>query len=310
MVAGLLGAGPRDPAGELLVGLDDGDDAAVVRHRRRHRPSSPPPTSSPRSSTTPYDWGRIAAANALSDVYAMGGTPLVARQPARLAPRRAAVRAGRRGAARRPGRGAARPAATSPAGTASTTRSPSTAWRSPAWSTRTRLLRNDAGRAGPAADPDQAARASACSTAGTRPPARSSPQAVAAMTDAQPGRRAGRGRRRRPVRHRRHRLRPARPPATSWPGPAASPPWSTRAAVPVPGRRPGGAARRLRHRRHPAQPRLGAPARRPRPRSARTRLLLLADAQTSGGLLLAGEIPGHPVIGELVPRGDTLLVVR
>ena len=25
-----------------------------------------------------YDWGRIAAANALSDVYAMGGTPLVA----------------------------------------------------------------------------------------------------------------------------------------------------------------------------------------------------------------------------------------
>ncbi len=31
-------------------------------------------------------------------------------------------------------------------------------------------------------------------------------------------------------------------------------------------------------------------------------LLLLADAQTSGGLLLAGEIPGATVIGELVPR--------
>ena len=30
-------------------------------------------------------------------------------------------------------------------------------------------------------------------------------------------------------------------------------------------------------------------------------LLLLADAQTSGGLLIAGEIPGAPVIGELVP---------
>ena len=28
--------------------------------------------------------------------------------------------------------------------------------------------------------------------------------------------------------------------------------------------------------------------------------LLLADAQTSGGLLVAGEIPGAPVIGELV----------
>jgi selenide,water dikinase len=32
--------------------------------------------------------------------------------------------------------------------------------------------------------------------------------------------------------------------------------------------------------------------------------LLLADAQTSGGLLLAGEVPGAPVIGRLVPRGD------
>ena len=29
-------------------------------------------------------------------------------------------------------------------------------------------------------------------------------------------------------------------------------------------------------------------------------LVLLADAQTSGGLLVAGELPGHPVIGELV----------
>ena len=29
-------------------------------------------------------------------------------------------------------------------------------------------------------------------------------------------------------------------------------------------------------------------------------LLLLADAQTSGGLLIAGEVPGYPVIGELV----------
>src|ERR1700692_3607932 len=26
----------------------------------------------------PYDWGRIAAANALSDVYAMGGRPVLA----------------------------------------------------------------------------------------------------------------------------------------------------------------------------------------------------------------------------------------
>jgi selenide, water dikinase len=38
-------------------------------------------------------------------------------------------------------------------------------------------------------------------------------------------------------------------------------------------------------------------------------LILLADAQTSGGLLVAGELPGHPVIGELVPgEGPTLLI--
>jgi len=43
-----------------------------------------------------------------------------------------------------------------------------------------------------------------------------------------------------------------------------------------------------------------------------TELLLLADAQTSGGLLIAGEIPGAPVIGEFVPRraDGTTLVLR
>lgn len=30
-------------------------------------------------------------------------------------------------------------------------------------------------------------------------------------------------------------------------------------------------------------------------------LLMLADAQNSGGLLVAGELPGVPVIGELTP---------
>jgi selenide, water dikinase len=39
-------------------------------------------------------------------------------------------------------------------------------------------------------------------------------------------------------------------------------------------------------------------------------LLLLADAQTSGGLLVAGELPGAPVIGELIPRIDSALVIR
>jgi len=38
-------------------------------------------------------------------------------------------------------------------------------------------------------------------------------------------------------------------------------------------------------------------------------LLLLADAQTSGGLLVAGELPGYPVVGELVPHAQHLLQV-
>jgi len=39
-------------------------------------------------------------------------------------------------------------------------------------------------------------------------------------------------------------------------------------------------------------------------------LLLLADAQTSGGLLVAGELPGGTVIGELIPRRDSVLIIR
>jgi selenide,water dikinase len=38
--------------------------------------------------------------------------------------------------------------------------------------------------------------------------------------------------------------------------------------------------------------------------------LLLADAQTSGGLLVAGEVPGGVVIGELRPRDTAMVVVR
>jgi selenide,water dikinase len=45
------------------------------------------------------------------------------------------------------------------------------------------------------------------------------------------------------------------------------------------------------------------------PRVGELDRLLLADAQTSGGLLVAGEVPGAPVIGELLPRGEAVLVV-
>jgi selenide, water dikinase len=39
-------------------------------------------------------------------------------------------------------------------------------------------------------------------------------------------------------------------------------------------------------------------------------LLLLADAQTSGGLLVAGEIAGAPVIGHLIERAGPAVIVR
>jgi len=60
----------------VLVGLDDGDDAAAVL-------VGDVAVLSTADFFTPvvddaYDWGRIAAANALSDIYAMGGRPVVA----------------------------------------------------------------------------------------------------------------------------------------------------------------------------------------------------------------------------------------
>ncbi len=77
VVRGMSGAQPRDPAGELLVGLEDGDDAAVVRLEGGTALIATTDFFTP-VVDDPYDWGRIAATNALSDVYAMGGRPVVA----------------------------------------------------------------------------------------------------------------------------------------------------------------------------------------------------------------------------------------
>jgi selenide,water dikinase len=73
VVSGLVGqAGP-----DLIVGIDDGDDAAVVRLDDHTAVVVTADFFTPVVDDA-YDWGRIAAANALSDVYAMGGRPLVA----------------------------------------------------------------------------------------------------------------------------------------------------------------------------------------------------------------------------------------
>jgi selenide,water dikinase len=73
MVAGL----DSQWAPQLIVGLDHGDDAAVVRLSGDQVLISTADFFGP-VVDDPFDWGRIAAANALSDVYAMGGTPVVA----------------------------------------------------------------------------------------------------------------------------------------------------------------------------------------------------------------------------------------
>jgi len=78
IVAGLGGTGLSGPGmAEMIVGLESGDDAAVVRIAGGQAVIVTADFFTPVVDDA-YDWGRIAAANALSDVYAMGGTPIVA----------------------------------------------------------------------------------------------------------------------------------------------------------------------------------------------------------------------------------------
>ena len=62
---------------DLLVGKETSDDAGVIRVRKDLALIQTVDFFTPMVNN-PYDFGKIAAANALSDVYAMGGTPLTA----------------------------------------------------------------------------------------------------------------------------------------------------------------------------------------------------------------------------------------
>jgi selenide,water dikinase len=85
VVATLTTRNPGPANAELLVGLDTGDDAAAVRLDDTDKTGN---TGNIAILATAdfftavvddaYDWGRIAAANALSDIYAMGGRPVLA----------------------------------------------------------------------------------------------------------------------------------------------------------------------------------------------------------------------------------------
>ena len=114
--------------GDLLVGAAEGDDAAVLRLDDERALVLTTDFFTP-IVDDPGDWGRIAAANALSDVYAMGGRPLLALNltawPGETLPLSSSPTCCAAGRRSRVGR-----AAWSSAGTPSTTPSPSTGWRS------------------------------------------------------------------------------------------------------------------------------------------------------------------------------------
>jgi selenide, water dikinase len=303
-VAGLVGRGPRDPAATLLVGLDDGDDAAVVQL----------PNGTALVATTdfftpvvddPYDWGRIAAANALSDVYAMGGTPLVALNllcwPRDVLPFSLAAEV------LRGGLDVASAAGCHVAGGHSVDDpEPKYGMAVTGLVDPVSLLRNDAGRAGL---PLTLTKPLGIGVLNSRHKQTGEVfgQAIDAMTtlnrDASVAAVAAGVRAATDVTGfglLGHLLKLARASGVTAVVDAAAVPYLDGAREALrDGYVSGGTRRNLDWVRPHASFAVGE-----------DEALLLADAQTSGGLLLVGEIPGHPVIGELVPAADVLVQVR
>src|SRR6266436_3389308 len=73
----LKGSLPGRRYADLMVGTDTSDDAAVYRLNETQAVVATTDFFMP-IVDDPFDFGRIAATNALSDVYAMGGTPIMA----------------------------------------------------------------------------------------------------------------------------------------------------------------------------------------------------------------------------------------
>jgi selenide, water dikinase len=73
----ILQTNSADSYSHLLVGNESSDDAAVFQINGEHAVISTTDFFLPIVDDA-FDFGRIAAANAISDVYAMGGTPLMA----------------------------------------------------------------------------------------------------------------------------------------------------------------------------------------------------------------------------------------
>jgi selenide, water dikinase len=76
-IGALLSQIPQTPDPRVLVGFDHSDDAGVLRVRDDLAIVSTVDFFTP-IVDDPFDFGRIAATNALSDIYAMGATPVSA----------------------------------------------------------------------------------------------------------------------------------------------------------------------------------------------------------------------------------------
>lgn len=298
-----------DAEGGLVVGVEHGDDAAAVRIH-----AAPDGTGRVVILTTdfftpvvddPYDWGRIAATNALSDVYAMGGTPVVGvnllgwprdRLPFELA---AEVMRGGADACAEAGAHLA-------GGHSIDDPEPKYGLAVTGLGDPDRLLRNDAARAGlpltltkplglgvlnnrHKATGERFEEAIAVmSTLNKDASAAAVAAGLRAATDVTGFGLLG------------HLMKMMRASGTTAVLDAAAVPYVDGARQSLAeGFVPGGSRRNLDW----VRPHLDSDL-------DEDELVLLADAQTSGGLLVVGELPGHPVIGEVVAGGDTLLRVR
>jgi selenide, water dikinase len=300
--AGLDG-GAAGGTGELLVGAVAGDDAAVYRLDDARALVLTTDFFTPIVDDA-RDWGRVAAANALSDVYAMGGRPLVALNltawPNATLPLELLAEVLRGGA-----EVAAEAGCLVVGGHSIDDPEPKYGLAVTGLGDPDRLLRNDAGRPGTPltltkplglgvlnnrhkATGDVFPEAVATMTTLNRDASRAAVAAgITCATDVTGFGLLG------------HLLKLVRASGVSAVVESSAVPYldDVRESL-ANGFVPGGSRRNLDW-----------------VRSAVTcevdddELLLLADAQTSGGLLVAGELPCHPVVGELV-AGPPAITVR
>lgn len=300
----VLGDLPMSRAGgDLLVGVETGDDGAAVRIEGGRALIATADFFTPVVDDA-YDWGRIAATNALSDVYAMGGTPVVGVNllcwPRDRIPFELAAEVLRGGAE------VCRAADTYLAGGHSIDDpEPKYGLAVTGLADPERLLRNDAGAAGVPltltkplglgvlnnrhqATGEVFGEAIEVMTTLNREASQAALESGAVCaTDVTGFGLLG------------HLLKLCRASGVSAQIDAGAVPYVEGARESLAaGFVPGGSRRNLDW----VRPHLASSV-------SDDELVLLADAQTSGGLLIAGEVPGHPVIGRLVPRADSMIAV-